>query len=208
MKTMTVNLKGFVFSFSDLKEEMVKSWRIMLLFLLFLSGMVTGAVFYLNTGEEFGLTAQEKIAEILSFDFSKMFIVLSAAAMLPVVLNFLNSFSALGMPVVLAIPVFYGFAASFVCSCFYSCYRIDGVVFSLLLIFPAAVINTLLLLIGSNESLILSSIVSRNVFSADKQGRGELKAFFMRYAVIMLITLAVCLADSFAISAIGENLLF
>ncbi len=207
MKAMTVNLKGLEISSAEIKEEITKSWRLIMLFLLLLGGMISGAFFYKRIGTDFSQIITEKMTLLLDSGFAKILAVTGSVMLLSIVLCIINSFSALGMPLLLIIPPVFGFLLSILCSYFYTTYRIDGVVFSLLLIFPAAVINVLMLLIGCNESLILSGIVSRNVFSSNKEGRGELKAFFARYGVIIIITLLVCIIDSIAISAIGKSLL-
>lgn len=208
MKTMTVNLKGFGYSFEELKNEAVKSWRMILLVVLFICGMFTGAAIYKNSGENISETISDKFSGILEYGFSKIFIILFIAAIIPLLISFFNSFNALGMPVILFVPAFYGFTISLLSSFLYTNYRKDGVIFALVLIFPAAVINTLMLIAVNNESLILSGIVSRNVFSSHKEGRGETKAFFLRYITAAVVTAVTCAADALAVTAIGKSLLF
>ncbi len=208
MKAMTVNLKGIGYSFEELKNEAVKNWRMLLLVLLFICGMLTGAALYKNFGENISKSIADNFSEILKYSFLRVFLIIFIAAIIPLLISFFNSFNALGMPVILFIPAFYGLVISFLSSFLYTNYRKDGVIFALVLIFPAAVINTLMLIAVNNESLILSGIVSRNVFSSHKEGRGETKAFFLRYITAALITAVTCAADALAITAIGKNLLF
>lgn len=208
MKTMTVNLKGFKFSAYQFKEDIINNWRLILLFLMFLSGVLLGAVTFKNFDESITGILQNKLPEMLEYSFSKLFFMILAASLIPLLICFINSFSALGLPMILIIPLLCGFGISLISSYFYSAYKVDGAIFSILLILPAAIINTLMLLICSNESLILSGIISRNVFSVSKEGRGKLKSFFARYLVGAVIIDLTCLVDSGVIYAIGKNLLF
>ena len=208
MKAMTVNLKGLGYSINDLKDEIIKNWRMFLLTFLFIGGMISGSAIYKNFGDNFSRIIAEDFSEILEYKFTKIFIILLCTAVIPIIISFFNSFNALGMPVILAIPALYGFALSILTSFLYINYKKDGVIFALILIFPAAIINTLLLIAANNESLILSRIVSRNIFFVNKESRGERKDFFLRYSIITLITAVICAADSLAITAVGDSLLF
>lgn len=207
MKTMTLNLKGLGFSFKDFWEEIKKSWRIILLFLLFQCGMISGSLFFQNSAEITKNYFEIKCDEILEYSFTKLIIISICIYMIPLIISFISSFSAIGMPVIIMLPVIIGFVVSNICSFLYSSYRIDGVIFTILLIFPSAIINTLLFLIGCNESLILSGIITRNIFSVSKEGRGDLRLFFLRYIIIAAITIVTAAICAFSIGSVGNKLL-
>ncbi len=208
MKAMTVNLKGIGFSFSDLKEDLIKNWRLLLLFVLFLAGQIFGALAYSGFGSGYAEKINEIVKNQVEIGFLKLFLILIAVVMSALITAFFSSFSALGLPVILLAPAVFGAEISFIVSFLYSNYRLDGAVFSLILIFPAAIIIAMLQLIGCNESLILSGIVAQNTFSHKKESRGELRDFFTRYIIIALVTAAVCCIQALCICSFGKELLF
>lgn len=208
MKAMTVNLKNFHFPFSQIKEEAAKNWRLILLYAVFLCGCLSGAMLYSNTGETVSSTAQTILEKLLEGSFPQNLRIIMIAGLIPLLLNLLCSFSALGMPIIFLCPAVCGMFVSAFISHLYCVYRVDGVVFSLILLLPAAVIFLVMMLIECNEGLILSGIIATNIFSAHKEGRGELRDYFIRFAVAAVVCCAIIAVQAACITYFGKALLF
>ncbi len=207
MKTMTLNLKELNFSADRIKEEAAKNWRLILLYLLFLSGCVSGALHYSNSAEKLTAAAQTVIEKLIENDFLQNLKIISLVCFIPIVICVLSSFSALGLPFILVCPALSGGIVSFLISHLYCVYRVDGVVFSLILLIPSIVIISVMLLVGCNEAVILSGIVASNTFSRQYKGRGELRDYIIRFVVIAVVYAVVIILQAVCIARFGKALL-
>lgn len=207
MKTIQLNFKRFYNPIIEIKKQAAEKWRLALAFFLVLAGCVSGAVFYVNTSENSGAFIKTFLEKLIESDFSTVFVYLSAFYFIPLIIVLISGFSALGLPIVIFCPTFWAAFLSLIMSCLYCEYQIDGVVFSLIILIPVAVIYLLSVLIGVNESLIMSGVIAQNVFSINKQGRGEIKSYLIRFGIIIIINLITTLVQSACISGFGKNLL-
>lgn len=208
MKAMTLNLKGIGGSLGEFRDDLVINWRLMLLFLLFLSGLFMGVSVYNNCNDIFASQMKTMLEKLPEISFGNTFGFLIITAIIPLIIAFLSSFSALGIPFVMIAPAVYGSLISFIGAYLYNVHRIDGAVFAIITVFPAAIIISLMQLIGCNESLILSGIIAQNTFSAKRESRGELKEFFIRYLVIAVVIIVITAVQALCLSGFGSALLF
>lgn len=208
MKALTVNLKEFSLPFDRIKEEAALHRRLILLYAVFTGGCFAGAVLFSNSAQAVSDYIKIMVEKLLEAGFSQNLRIISLACLLPQVITALSAFSALGLPLILLCPAVCAAFLSAVISYLYCNFGVDGAVFSLILILPCAVVFFLMLLIGSNEGLILSEIVAGSLFSLKRQGRGELKGFLLRFAVIFTVCFAVAALQAVCISKFGKALLY
>ncbi len=208
MKAMTFNLKGMGGFFTEFKDELLVNWRFMMLFFLFLGGMFMGVSIYDNCNDILAPHIKTLLEKLHEISFSKTFAFLIITAAVPLVISFLSSFSALGIPFTMLAPVIYSSLVSFFGAYLYNTYRIDGAVFAIIIVFPAVVIISIMQMIGCNEALILSGVIAQNTFSAKRESRGELKDFFIRFSIIFALIILVCVLQALCLVGFGSALLF
>ena len=130
--------------------------------------------------------------EILVKSFSGTTAFLAAA--------FVLGFCPIGQPVEFAVPLIRGMGLGVTLAQLYSCFGKQGIVFSLLLVIPGAVISTIALAVGVRESIGLSNIYMR-VSLADRQVDGLLDTLKLYGAKFLMLEAA--LAVSAGIDCLG-----
>ncbi len=207
MKAMMLNFKEFRLPLEEIREDINKNWRVLIMFALFFCGMLLGTSIYSKSPEAIGNYIDGLPEKIQQTSFSSIFTVLLLGAAAPLILAFFSGFSAIGLPVVLAIPGIFGTAISLINSYLYNAYKIDGVVFSLILILPAAVAQTVFQLLGCSRALAFSSLIAQNAFSQKKESRGEAKLYILSNVVILTVIIGICALQAACIKKFGSSLL-
>lgn len=103
------------------------------------------------------------------------------------------SFSLLGYPAIMVLPFFKGMGYGIVSGYLYSVYKFTGLCYSLMIIYPGAVVSTFAFVLASNDGCEYS----KNAYLKSVRGRGhfekkETKIFLLR----QLIFFAACAASS------------
>ena len=207
MKAMTVNLKHFQFSFKSFYEAATRNWKLIVLYLLFSGGCVAGAMIYTKSHGEIAPITQTLLEKALNCSFVKLVTAFISTYILCILVTFFSSFNALGLPLIMICPTASGTIFSLINSHLYNSYRIDGVIFSIVLIIPAAVVFSILLLTACNEALIMSGTVAQTIFTKQAGNRGELRDFFIRYLIITAVCIVISIIQSACIYKLGELLL-
>lgn len=208
MKAMTVNLKEFSLPLDRIKEEAAIHRRLILLYVVFTGGCFAGSLLYSNSVNNTSEYIKNLLETVLEGDFSQNLRIITSAYIIPNLITAFCGLSALGLPVILICPSLCGMFVSVLVSYLYFTYGVDGAVFSIIMILPCAVVFFLMMFIGGNEGLILSECIGVNVFSANKQSRGDLKGFLLRFLIIIVVCLAVATLQALCISKFGKALLF
>ncbi len=108
------------------------------------------------------------------------------------------SFSLIGYPFIMCLTVLRGMGMGIVCGYLYSTYKLIGLSYSLLIIYPGAVVSTFAFILACNDG----SEYSRNAYAKAIQGKGQFEKDETRIFLIrQLIFLGVC-----AVSAIIDAL--
>lgn len=158
------------------------------LFLLFLSGLVAGALMF-----RFQTPASTLIVSafrrynglVVSNGFLKNLYNLLLCNTLTVALLFFLGFSALGAPLVCAVSFIKGAGIGIVSSYLYSTYHLSGFGYCMLSFFPAQIIIMLALFIGMNESYVNSKNLYKTI-SATKQSAFDFRLYSLRYLFVAL----------------------
>lgn len=182
-------------------KKIFENSRIILLLLLFAIGLIAGALS--NNGES---EISDKIAEIAkSFIISRnqngfIDIIINSflSSGLLMIINLFLAFSLIGYPLLIWLPCIKGIGLGSIAGYLYSVYKITGLGYCILTIFPGAIVSTVALIIACNDSCDYS----KNAFMKSLRGRGqyekdETKIFIIR----QLIMIGICIVSSITDSA-------
>ena len=184
-------------------KKIFENSRIILLLLLFAIGLIAGALS--NNGES---EISDKIAEIAkSFIISRnqngfIDIIINSflSSGLLMIINLFLAFSLIGYPLLIWLPCIKGIGLGSIAGYLYSVYKITGLGYCILTIFPGAIVSTVALIIACNDSCDYS----KNAFMKSLRGRGqyekdETKIFIIR----QLIMIGICIVSSITDSAVS-----
>ncbi|WP_270739198.1 stage II sporulation protein M [Massilioclostridium coli] len=171
-----------------------------LILLLFIIGMIYGAVLAGTSSEEMlnklsFLTQgfmDQRAEQSLVYTFLNS---LGSTASLLLTL-FLLGFCAIGQPFAGFVPIFRGLGLGLSMGSFYLQDGIKGVLFCLLLLLPPAAISTFALILGTRESIKFSNLFF-SVLLPDKnlETKGMLKLYCTKFGVLFGILLVSALID-------------
>ena len=171
--------------------------RIYIMAIIFAVGIISGAI--LLSAET---AVHERISDIIEA-FStfradngvlKNFINSLSVSILFIIINMFLGFSLIGYPFLLIIPFFRGLGIGVICGYIYSVHRLTGLLYSLMIIYPAEIISVLALMYACNSSCEYS----KNAFYKSIQGRGQFeKNETQIYLCKQFIYIAVCIVSAF-----------
>lgn len=190
-KTMTLNLKDVKTFASDWLEEIIKNRRKLILTVLYVIGLWCGTRIYIADSGNVSYSLSALLQLFEGRKLLKTFALLLIVNLTPIIISFLNGFFAFGMPISMLSPCISGMAAGVLNAWLFSCYRLHGVIFSLISVVAFGVVITIMLLVSCNESIMLSGQLAKSIFLKDAGERGEVKDFFIRHLIIILATIAV-----------------
>lgn len=111
--------------------------------------------------------------------------------------NLFLSFSLIGYPFIMWLPFMRGLGIGTVCGYLYSVYRLSGLGYSLLVIYPGAIVSTFAFSLACNESCEYS----KNAYSKAVLGRGqfeknETQVFLIRQAMFFGVSAVSAIIDA------------
>ncbi len=205
-KNITLNFKEIRSRSFDIVKSFRENTDKVLLILLLIVGIRLGAMMY-SENCELADYAVKSFNYVLKSAFKEAFLIFAGINGITLIIIIISGFSACGLPASLGLPCVYGIVCSVVISCAYNVYKINGVFFALILIVPFAVLISILMIGISNDSIDLSKKIISAIGFGDVSGRGEVKAFLIKGAAAMAITLIASLIQSLLIIKIGEKIL-
>ena len=197
-------LKFKVYNGKSLKLFFENS-RLYLLILMFIFGLTSGAR-VLNSESEitdriinlFDNYIFQKSGQGMLTDFCNS---LSINALF-FILNLFFAFSLIGIPFIVALPMLKGFGLGCFCGFLYSTYRLTGLGYTILMIYPGAIVSSLAFILACNDSCDYS----RNAFQKSLKAKGQFEKDETRvYLTRQLVFLGLSAASS-AIDAIADAL--
>ena len=102
--------------------------------------------------------------------------------------------SIIGIIINIFLIYFKGFIYGFTISSFYIVFKYKGLLLSFIYVFPTIIINLIMITILSVYSILFTSYLFRVIFS--KERNTQIKKFFKRYIIILLICLIAALISS------------
>ncbi len=114
-----------------------------------------------------------------------------------VFINLFLGFSMIGYPLLLFLPFLRGLGIGLVCGYLYSAFKLTGLGYSILVIYPGAIVSTFALFMACNDSCEYS----KNAYLKAIRGRGqfeknETKVYLLRQLVFFGILAASSLLDA------------
>ena len=189
-----------------LMELIKKKWKSFVILFLFAFGILLGA-YILKQNIEFTNTTLSSI--INSYISSKKeqsiafnFINSLKLNLFFILTTFLLGFCAVGTPFITLVPIIKGIGTGLICGYLYLEYNFNGLGYCTLIIYPGLIIFMLTLIAACNLSMsfsyeMLSCIAGNN--KRNTQGEYSLKLFFIRYAIVLTLSILSSAIDSVTI---------
>lgn len=127
--------------------------------------------------------------ETLVNSFSGPFLLILACLLL--------GFGAVSMPAELLVPLFHGLGIGVMLADMNADYGLKGMLVSLVVILPFAVISAFIVIIAARESFSMSYLSARRLLGSDKSDSGAIKLYLTKFLVLFAALGALSLADSF-----------
>lgn len=178
-------------------KKMFENSRIYFMSVIFAVGLIIGAATLSSSSDYQGgiwgliesYTVLKSEQGILS-NFCNSFV----ASIIFVAANMFLAFSLIGYPFIILLPFLRGMGIGIVSGFLYSVYKLTGLGYSLLVIYPGAVVSTFAILLACNDSCEYS----KNAYLKAIQGRGQFEKNETKvYLIRQLIFLGICAASSF-----------
>lgn len=177
-------------------KKLLENSRIYLLTLFFSCGILIGAITInsesLITEKLSGLIdsfALLKAGQGIGENFCNSLSVSSVFIALSIFLGF----SLIGYPFIMWLPFLRGMGFGAVCGYLYSVYRLNGLAYSLLIIYPGAIVSTFAFVLACNDSCEYS----KNAFYKSIQGKGQFEKDETRiYIIRQMIFWGICSASA------------
>jgi uncharacterized membrane protein SpoIIM required for sporulation len=116
--------------------------------------------------------------------------------------NLFFAFSLIGTPFIITLPMFKGFGAGCLCGYLYVTYRLTGLIYSVLMICPGAIISAFAFIMACNDSCEYS----KNAYLKAIKSKGQYEKEETRvYLTRQLVFSGICIVSS-AIDSIAEEL--
>jgi len=114
---------------------------------------------------------------------------------------FLLGLCAGGLPLLLALPVLRGLGVGVVSGWLYMSYGAAGVGYSVLVLYPAAVVSVLVMLAGCKESMLMSGDMLLMLTGKLERPETGLRLYATRYMVLLLLCVLAAALDALCFAA-------
>lgn len=181
-------------------KNMFNNKLIMVLFALFLLGMVYGALSVADLGEELLKSADFITQGFISIRrMQSIFITLGSSfisSSILLLIVYLMGYSSIGQPITFFIPFFRGLGLGFSMGYLYTYFGGKGIAYCLVLLLPHALVSTLALVLGAKESIRFSNLLFRNFFSKENLiSLKTLKLYTSKFLIIIFLVLISAIID-------------
>lgn len=186
-------------------EELSRNWQKLLLLGMFALGLFLGAKTAGSASEGW----QERILELLRTQrLNRMDTGILANAigyfgtdLLLLGLAFLLGICAGGLPLLLFLPLLRGLGIGVVSGWLYLNYGAAGIGYSVLVLYPAAIVSVLVMLAACKESILMSSDMLLMLGGKLDRAESNLRLYSTRYAVLLLVSVIAAALDALCFSA-------
>lgn len=170
--------------------------RIYIMTIIFAAGIIAGSLLLSSEA-----ALPEKISDIVE-GFSiiksensllKNFVNSLFTNVIFIIINIFLGFSLIGYPFLLIIPFFRGLGIGAICGYLYSVHRLTGLIYSILIIYPAEIVSVLAFMYACNSSCEYS----KNAYYKSIQGRGQFEKNETKiYLCKQMLYIAICAASA------------
>lgn len=189
------------FDFGRIKMVLREEWKLVTLISIFMAGMIIGAISAKHTDNDINarlvtmfsdfamIRHTQSIFETFCNSFAVYFAFLFVA--------FASGLCAIGIPIIATIPLIRGIGIGMVSGYLYSTYALSGAGYCIVVLFPGAIISTAAMLLGCNESFVMSRelinlLNGKSLFQHDN----ILKKYSVRYILLLGFILLASLIDT------------
>ena len=114
---------------------------------------------------------------------------------------FLLGLCAAGLPFLLLLPVLRGLGLGVVSGWLYRTYGVAGMGYSLLVLYPAAIVSVLLMLSYCKESMVMSGDMLLMLSGKVPRAENSLRLYTTRYLMLLLLSMLAAVLDALCFSA-------
>ncbi len=170
--------------------------RIYFMTVIFAIGLTVGSMLLCTNAD-----MPDKISDIIEtfslmkteYGILRSFINSFLISVLFIGINIFLGFSLIGYPFLLIIPFFRGLGIGAICGYLYSAYRLTGLIYSLLIVYPGEIISVLAFMYACNSSCDYS----KNAYCKSIQGRGQFEKNETKiYLCKQLVYTGICAASA------------
>ena len=206
--------KKINYSSLDLKNELKKINLFKALFILFLLGMVYGAMLVglkqLDAVNKLGLFMFNLNDAALNRSIAMVFMSSINGALIIAAILFVAGFFPIGQVIAFLIPVFCGLGIGF--STAYSCAvkGFLGFLKCLILIAPSATISTVAILLGAKESIKFANKNFKVLFpdNFEQDMHGALKQYVFKFLIVIVFSLIAAVLDCIFLCFVAKIIKF
>lgn len=182
-------------------NDTLNRYRAVIMLIFLIAGLLCGALIIRNGG---GAVLDKLITIIDSYK--------SVRIQQGIIANFCNSmlsgmsflmlsaflgFSAIGAPFIVALPFIRGTGLGMICGYLYSTYKLTGLGYCILIIYPGAAVALVAFLLACSESYQLSkSIFGTCILTSKATQRQEIKDFLLKQCIFAAVTAGASLVDA------------
>ncbi len=189
----------------------ITDYRLIFLLLLFIFGIVSGALSVKRGEAEFVERLSVLINSYRLARISQSFFANYCSSLLVNVLIQLcavvSGFSSLGIPFIMMLPFVKGVALGAVSGHLYNTFALSGLGYCLVVLYPGNVISSMSLFIACNESCVLSQAIFNRIFS-NSEKTVNLKFFALRQLFYLGVTAFSALLDTLLYSSFASFFTF
>lgn len=180
-------------------KKFFENSRIYILALSFTAGILTGAI-CLNTYEikdYINICFDSYVISRTGQGITDIFLNSASSNILFFAVTIFFSFSLIGYTFIFWIPFLKGLGTGSVCGYLYSVYKFSGLGYSLLTVFPGAIVSTFALISACNNGCEYSKNAYMKAITGKGQfEKGETKIFLIRQFIFLCISIISSLVDA------------
>lgn len=199
------------FKFPELNKSItgiIEHRRLIALTVIFSIGMIWGVKIVTNENsyaavkfiELFKNYLSERVGESLFILFTNSLFI----SLVFITVSFIGGLCAVGAPFILFAPFIRGLGMGMISGYLYGSFRLQGLGYSLLIIYPGALISILAMLMCCSESLLMSYEILQTARDKRLSDENSLKMYFARYGVLLSITAVSALIDAICLIAFSR----
>ncbi len=182
-------------------KEIIKKSEIYIFALFFICGIIFGAYFV----KQCDILTRDKIVEICTLfiknragqGITECVLQTASVNLIYTAVNIFLGFSLIGFPLLFWVPFLKGLGIGVFSGYMYSCYKLSGLGYCALMVYPGAVISVFSLILACCDS----SVYSKNAFEKSIRGKGqfekdETKIYLIRQFIYFIICICSSVTDA------------
>ena len=156
-------------------------------------GIISGMLCETINNDEYStynVVYDEYLIQIQNSSFFKLFLNCALLNSLFVLLLMITGLCAVGSLISFTVPYIKGLGIGAVCSYFYSAYALKGVLFCLIFVIPASLLQLDAIILAASESSLMSGDILTLLYGKENENiQSGCRLYILRFCVIMLFIL-------------------